>query len=154
MRVNADSLLILAAATSTSGTLNDLTTDLIMANNNNLPLLRVAGEGSDNPIIQSSHARRPFHLASRGTTLSGDIQRSSMLLEVYKCVQLNNWFVICGCVLQRREGDSGFRRLCVVIASLSAFSLLLMPQCAGIHCKTTLWLSISLDSLTPSVYVP
>ena len=35
MRVNADSLLIRAAATSTSGTLNDLTTDLIMANNNN-----------------------------------------------------------------------------------------------------------------------
>ena len=33
--VNADSLLIRAAATSTSGTLNDLTTDLIMANNNN-----------------------------------------------------------------------------------------------------------------------
>ena len=35
MRVNADSLLIRAAATSTSGTLNDLTTDMIMANNNN-----------------------------------------------------------------------------------------------------------------------
>ena len=35
MRVNADSLLIRGAATSTSGTLNDLTTDLIMANNNN-----------------------------------------------------------------------------------------------------------------------
>ena len=35
MRVNADSLLIRAAATSTSGTLIDLTTDLIMANNNN-----------------------------------------------------------------------------------------------------------------------
>ena len=35
MRVNADSLLIRAATTSTSGTLNDLTTDLIMANNNN-----------------------------------------------------------------------------------------------------------------------
>ena len=34
--VNADSLLIRAAATSTSGTLNDLTTDLIMANNNNI----------------------------------------------------------------------------------------------------------------------
>ena len=32
--VNADSLLIRAAATWTSGTLNDLTTDLIMANNN------------------------------------------------------------------------------------------------------------------------
>ena len=40
MRVNADSLLIRAAATSTSGTLNDLTTDLIMVNNNNnIPVL-------------------------------------------------------------------------------------------------------------------
>ena len=38
MRVNADSLLIRAAATSTSGTLNDLTTDLIMANNNHITL--------------------------------------------------------------------------------------------------------------------
>ena len=35
MRVNADSLLIRAATTSTSGTFNDLTTDLIIANNNN-----------------------------------------------------------------------------------------------------------------------
>ena len=34
MRVNADSLLIRAATTSTSGTLNDLTTDLIIANSN------------------------------------------------------------------------------------------------------------------------
>ena len=33
MRVNTDSLLIRAATTSTSGTLNDLTTALIMANN-------------------------------------------------------------------------------------------------------------------------
>ena len=65
-----------------------------------LPLLCVAVEGSDNPIIQSSPARRLFHLASRGTTLSGDIQRYSMLLEVYKCVQLNIWFVVCGCILQ------------------------------------------------------
>ena len=39
MRVNADSLLIRAAATSTSGTLNDLTTDLIMANKNNNPTI-------------------------------------------------------------------------------------------------------------------
>ena len=58
-----------------------------------IPLLRVAVEGSDNPIIQSNPARRPFQLASRGTTLSGDIQRFSMLLEVYKCVQLSRWFV-------------------------------------------------------------
>ena len=48
MRVNADSLLIRAAATSTSGTFNDLTTDLIMANNNNnTPVLQHMLEGSD-----------------------------------------------------------------------------------------------------------
>ena len=35
MRVNADSLLIRASTTTTPGNLNDLTTDLIMANNNN-----------------------------------------------------------------------------------------------------------------------
>ena len=35
MRVNAASLDIRDATTSTPGTLNDLTTDLIMANNNN-----------------------------------------------------------------------------------------------------------------------
>ena len=35
MRVNAASLYIRDATTSTPGTLNDLTTDLIMANNNN-----------------------------------------------------------------------------------------------------------------------
>ena len=34
-RGNADSFLNRAATTSTTGTLNDLTTDLIMANNNN-----------------------------------------------------------------------------------------------------------------------
>ena len=50
-----------------------------------LPFLRVAVEGCDNPIIQSSPARRPFHMDSRVTTLSGDIHMSSMLLEVYKC---------------------------------------------------------------------
>ena len=35
MRVNAASLDVRDATTSTPGTLNDLTTDLIMANNNN-----------------------------------------------------------------------------------------------------------------------
>ena len=39
MRVNADSLLIRAATTSTSGTLNDLRTGLIMANNKNRNML-------------------------------------------------------------------------------------------------------------------
>ena len=40
MRVNADSLIIRAATTSTSGTLNDLTTDLTMANNNSYNLIK------------------------------------------------------------------------------------------------------------------
>ena len=39
MRVNAASLDIRDATTSTPGTLNDLTTDLIMANNNNNSVL-------------------------------------------------------------------------------------------------------------------
>ena len=30
-----------------------------------------------------------------------------MLLEVYKCVQLNRWFVVCGCVLQRGKRGEG-----------------------------------------------
>ena len=34
-----------------------------------------------------------FHLTSRGTTLSGEIQRSSILLDVYRRVQLNRWSV-------------------------------------------------------------
>ena len=38
MRVNAASLDIRDATTSTPGTLNDLTTDLIMANNNNVQI--------------------------------------------------------------------------------------------------------------------
>ena len=48
-------------------------------------------------------ARRLFHLTCRGTTLSGDIQRSSMLFEVYRCVQLNRWSVVCGYVLYRGQ---------------------------------------------------
>ena len=27
-----------------------------------------------------------------------------MLFEVYRCVQLNRWYLVCGCVLQRGEG--------------------------------------------------
>ena len=74
------------------------------------PLPRVAVEGSDNPRSQVSPARRPFHLASRGTTLPGDIERPSMLFEVYKCVQLKRCSVVCGFVLQRgldRVGELG-----------------------------------------------
>ena len=39
---------------------------------------------------------------------------SSTLFEVCRCVQLNRWSVVCGCVLHRgSEGRCGvFRRLC------------------------------------------
>ena len=59
MRVNADSLLIRAAATSTSGTLNDLTTDLIMANNNNNNYcLIVSGFDSSRILLLQKRAMR------------------------------------------------------------------------------------------------
>ena len=33
---------------------------------------------------------------------------SSMLFEVYRCVQLNRWSVVCGCVLHRgQRGEVG-----------------------------------------------
>ena len=54
MRVNAASLHIRAAITSTSGTLNDLTTDLIMANNNNLLQgSRMVSHLSGSPLLTS-----------------------------------------------------------------------------------------------------
>ena len=56
----------------------------------------------------SFSARRLFHLISRGATLSGDNQRSSMLLEVYRCVQLKRWSVVCGCVLHRGQRGEGW----------------------------------------------
>ena len=38
-----------------------------------------------------------------------------MSFEVYRCVQLNIWSVVCGCVLHRGRGVRGgvFRPLCV-----------------------------------------
>ena len=73
-----------------------------------LPLLRIAVEGSDNPIYLEKPCQALFHLISRDTTLSGDIQMSCMLFEVYRCVQLNRCSVVCGCVLQR--GQRGLDR--------------------------------------------
>ena len=65
MRVNADSLLIRAAATSTSGTLNDLTTDLIMANNNNIYRI----ETQCNVILTKEPQRAPRDLTFRVSTI-------------------------------------------------------------------------------------
>ena len=33
---------------------------------------------------------------------------SSMLFEVYRCVQLNWWSVVCGCVLHRGQRGEGW----------------------------------------------
>ena len=60
--------------------------------------------GPDNPIS----LEKPFQASlppdqQRHHSLSRDIQRSSMLFEVYRCVQLNRWSVICGCVLHRGQ---------------------------------------------------
>ena len=64
-----------------------------------LPLLRVAVEWSDNPISLEKPCQA--------------IQRSSMLFEVYRCVQLNMWYVGVF-YIGDREGRCGvFRRLCV-----------------------------------------
>ena len=60
MRVNADSLLIRAAATSTSGTLNDLTTDLIMANNNNNKDKKKSWEGIITSTDLTHNSRRAW----------------------------------------------------------------------------------------------
>ena len=60
------------------------------------------------PAISREALPGVFHLISRGTTLSGDIQRSSMLFEVYRCVQLNRWSVVCGCVLHRGQRGEGW----------------------------------------------
>ena len=38
---------------------------------------------------------------------------SSILLEVYRCVQLNRWSVVCGCVLQRGEVTCVSLTLCM-----------------------------------------
>ena len=59
--------------------------------------------GPTTHLLYSSPARRLFHLTRKGTTLSGDVQMSSMLFEEYRCVQLNRWSVVCGCVLHREQ---------------------------------------------------
>ena len=84
MRVNADSLLIRAAATSTSGTLNDLTTDLIMANNNN-NRKNISTLGAAPP-----HGRCDQDIYQNRATCS--LQRTSLL----QCTKMFNIFAAAG----------------------------------------------------------
>ena len=73
-----------------------------------LPLLRVAVEGSDNPVSLEKPCQVSLPPDQQGATLSGDNRRSSILLEVYKCVQLKRWSMVCGCVLHRGQRGEGW----------------------------------------------
>ena len=69
-----------------------------------LPLLRVAVEGSDNPVS----LEKPCQASLPPDQQVRHNQRSSMLLEVYRCVQLKRWSVVCGCVLHRGQRGVGW----------------------------------------------
>ena len=83
MDVNSDSLLIRAATTSTSGTLNDLRTDLIMANNHN-----TSGGYPILPIV----VRQPASLTSSAVIPAGSVHKSRgekvvrMWVQFTRCV--------------------------------------------------------------------
>ena len=92
-----------------------------------LPLLRVAVEGSDNlislekpcqaslpPDQQGHHSPLSCQKMCRQMEECGlmtrkkKIQRSSILLEVYRCVQLKRLSVVYGCVLHRGQRGEGW----------------------------------------------
>ena len=100
--------------------------------NLDLPLLRIAVEGSDNPIILNQPCQRHFHLTSRSTTLSGDVQRSSVLFEVHRCVHLNRWSVVCGCVLHRGQRGEGWCVSSTLCRYEIRMGLLLVLSWAGV----------------------
>ena len=80
-----------------------------------LPLLRVAVEGSDNPISleKPCQASLPPDQQTHHS-LGRHPKVQYMLFEVYRCVQLNRWSVVCGCLHRWQRGEGWwFRRLCV-----------------------------------------
>ena len=73
MHVNADSLLIRATTTSTSGTLNDLRTGLIMANNNKSLLPYITGNIPNTPM---QHVyKTPYSTVTALHTLNNTVTR-------------------------------------------------------------------------------
>ena len=46
-----------------------------------------------------------------------------MLFEVYRCVQLNRWSVVCGCVLHRGQRGEGW----CVSSTLSRYDIRMGP---------------------------
>ena len=65
--------------------------------------------GSDNPVSLEKPCQASLPPDQQGRhSLSGDNQRSSILLEVYRCVQLKRWSVVCGCALHRGQRGEGW----------------------------------------------
>ena len=83
MRVNAASLDIRDATTSTPGTLNDLTTDLIMANNNNTKFC----------LCCHSLQRVTFAGKSAGLT---ELMKHSLLTGTWPC---REWAAFVSCLI-------------------------------------------------------
>ena len=140
MRVNADSLLIRAAATSTSGTLNDLTTDLIMANNTNnststmtpIPLNIAESENFVDGKYQCSLCDRSFakphqlvmhkniHFVSNKTVWGGDqcANKSAVTISVgnnnsrpFRCEHCNVGFTLSGHLMKHFRAQTHFKSL-------------------------------------------
>ena len=80
-----------------------------------LSLLRVAVEGSDNPVSLEKPCQASLPADQQGRHSLVRQPEVQYVAEVYRCVQLKRWSVVCGCVrIGDREGRGGvFRRLCV-----------------------------------------
>ena len=80
-----------------------------------LPLLRVAVEGSDNPVSLEKPCQASLPPDQQGRHSLGRQPEASILLEVYRCVQLKGGLWYVGVFyIGDREGRGGvFRRLCV-----------------------------------------
>ena len=91
-------------------------------------------EGSDNPISLEKPCQASLPPDQQATTLSGDIQRSSILLEVYRCVQLNRWSVVYGSVLHRGHRGEGWCVSSTLCRYDIRMGLLLVRSWARVRC--------------------
>ena len=91
-------------------------------------------EGSDNPVSLEKPCQASLPPDHQGATLSGDNQRSSILLEVYRCVQLKRWSVVCGCVLHRGQRGEGWCVSSTLCRYDIRIGLLLVRSWARVRC--------------------
>ena len=74
-----------------------------------------------------------------------------MLLEVYRCVQLKRWSVVCGCVLQRGQRGEGWcvsSTLCrydIRISELGECGWLGVCVCRGLECWPWSWVGLNVS---------